>query len=205
MRMLVDLGAVDPAGVASALDDVLTQLIASFTAVRNGMFRHARRGHTGIGALRAALQEWEIQGSPADSRLEVRMNELLETFRLPPADFHAIVSGYEVDFLVRGTRVVLECDGFEAHGLDRDQFEFDRLRNAELTADGHVVVHFTWRQLDSAPSRVADRIERNLRQWAPDVLDAERSRRSGRDRSRQSRTIAPRSGVGNDRAQKPCG
>jgi very-short-patch-repair endonuclease len=86
------------------------------------------------------------------------------------------VSGYEVDFLIRGTPVVLECDGYESHGLNWDQFEFDRVRDAELTGSGSVIVHFTWRQLTRGPSHVARRIEANVAQWAPELLAAHRSR-----------------------------
>lgn len=41
-----------------------------------------------------------------------------------------MVASFEVDFLVCGTRVVIECDGHQVHGLDREQFEFDRIRDA---------------------------------------------------------------------------
>jgi very-short-patch-repair endonuclease len=176
MRMLCDLGAVDRDAVEAALHDVMTQRLASSAAIEAGMFRHARRGHHGIGALRLALRAWQIDGKVADSKLELRMNALLHEHRLPTAEFHAFVSGYEVDFLIRGTRVVLECDGYESHGLDRDQFEFDRVRNAELTGSGFVIVHFTWRQLTRGPSHVARRIEHNVARWDPDVLQAHRSR-----------------------------
>ena len=174
-RMLSDLGAVDAAGVAVALDHVFTEKLASHEGVRNGMFRHAKRGHHGIGALRAALAEWEIDGKPSDGKLEKKMSETLRAFRLPPAEFHAIVAGYEVDFLITGTRIVLECDGYASHGMNRDQFEFDRLRNPKITAAGYVIVPFTWRQLTRAPEQVVTRIEENLREWAPDVLAQHRS------------------------------
>jgi len=71
-----------------------------------------------------------------------------------------------VDFLVIGTRIVLECDGWGSHGLDRDQFEFDRIRNDELLAAGYITSHFTWRQLTTHPSRVAARIRSVFDQWA---------------------------------------
>jgi very-short-patch-repair endonuclease len=177
MRMLVDLGAVDEPAVLGALEDVLSQRVASFGAVRAGLHRHARRGHTGIKALRDALAKWQFAEAVPDSELEIRMKALLTSCDLPAAEFHAHVCGFEVDFLVIGTCIVLECDGYQAHGVDRDQFEFDRVRSAELTAAGYVVVHFTWRQVTNAPDRVAARIEANLRRWAPDVLDAHRRRR----------------------------
>jgi very-short-patch-repair endonuclease len=73
-------------------------------------------------------------------------------------EFHATVAGYEVDFLVVGAKVVVECDGWQWHGLDRDQFEFDRARDAQLLAAGYVTVRVTWRQLRAEPARVAQRI-----------------------------------------------
>jgi very-short-patch-repair endonuclease len=72
--------------------------------------------------------------------------------------FHPTIAGYEVDFLVVGTNVVIECDGWSTHGLDRDQFEFDRLRDADLVAAGFVVVHVTWRQLTQAPAAFVRRL-----------------------------------------------
>ena len=180
-RMLTDLGAVDPGGVAATLDDLLTQQIVSHAGVRAGLHRHARRGHHGISALRQALDAREIDGVPSDGKLEMAMNDLLTTHHLPPAQFHARVAGYEVDFLISGTCVVLECDGYESHGLNRDQFEFDRQRNAEVTAAGYVIVHFTWRQLVGAPAKVAGRIEANLHRWAPDLLGRRRASSAGLD------------------------
>ncbi len=95
------------------------------------------------------------------------MAELIIRHRLPEVTFHAVVMGYEVDFLISGTRIVLECDGWGTHGLDRDQFEFDRVRNGELTAAGYIVMHFTWRQLTTNPESVALRIVEHVQRWAP--------------------------------------
>jgi very-short-patch-repair endonuclease len=43
-------------------------------------------------------------------------------------------------------RLVVECDGFAAHGT-REAFERDRARDRELTVAGWRVVRLTWRQL----------------------------------------------------------
>ena len=61
------------------------------------------------------------------------MAELLRSHDLPPATFHAVVLGHEVDFAIVELRIVLECDGWEVHGRDREQFERDRARDAEMT------------------------------------------------------------------------
>ena len=69
-----------------------------------------------------------------------------------------------------GTRIVIECDGWTTHGLDRDQFEFDRIRNVDLTAAGYVMVHITWRRLTTQPAKVAEQLWMVLREWAPELV-----------------------------------
>jgi len=165
LRMLLDLGAVDPDAVEAAMIDMLSAKIVSPAALRSTLFRHARRGRTGVTAYRQAIESWMGDELPPDSVLEAKMGRLIERFRLPPMQFHAIVIGFEVDFLVVGTNIVLECDGWAEHGLNRDQFEFDRMRNGELVAAGYVIVPFTWRMLTSDPKKVADRIRRAVGHW----------------------------------------
>jgi len=145
MRMLIDLGAVDPASVESAMMSILASKSASPIAIRGAFLRHARQGRNGIGPMRRALESWLEEELPPDSLLESKMAELVVAHRLPRVEFHAMVAGYEVDFLIVGTRIVLECDGWGSHGLDRDQFEFDRVRNDDLLAAGYVTSRFTWR------------------------------------------------------------
>jgi very-short-patch-repair endonuclease len=170
MRMLLDLGAVDETAVYDALIAVLSSKAASPAAIRSALARHAKKGRHGVTALRQALEEWLNEELPPDSELEARMATLIARHRIPEVQFHAVVEGFEVDFLVAGTTVILECDGWGSHGLDRDQFEFDRIRNAALNAAGYIVVHFTWRQLTSEPVAVAERIRKVLRTWAPSVF-----------------------------------
>jgi very-short-patch-repair endonuclease len=172
MRMLLDLGAVDPDSVYDALIEVLSSKVASPASVRRTMIRHAKRGRHGVTPLRNALERWLGEDLPPDSVLEAKMAELIVRHRLPPVTFHAVVMGYEVDFLIDGTNIVIECDGWGVHGLDRDQFEFDRARNGELTAAGYIVIHFTWLMLTTDADAVAARVTDNVRRWAPHLLRA---------------------------------
>ena len=165
-RMLVDLGAVDEGSVDAAMIAILVSKVVSPVGIRAALARHSIRGRSGITPLRLALDRWVGDELPPDSLLESRMSTLIADYDLPPVQFHAVVGGYEVDFLVIGTRIVLECDGWGTHGLDRDQFEFDRLRDADLTADGYITVHFTWRALTTSPQKVADRIRGVLARWS---------------------------------------
>lgn len=165
LRFLCDLGAVDEFGVSSAVGHVVSRGLASPDNLMAAVEGHARRGRHGVRALRTALTEWVIDGKPADSVLESAMSRLLVRFRLPRATFHARVAGFEVDFLVNGTRVVLECDGWDFHGRTRAQYEHDRERDATLMAAGFVPVHFTYRQIQKRPAVVARRIEGALAVW----------------------------------------
>ncbi|MDX2380445.1 MAG: DUF559 domain-containing protein [Acidimicrobiia bacterium] len=100
------------------------------------------------------------------------MTRLIARFALPPIDFHPVIEGQEVDFRVTGTPIVLECDGWTFHGLNRSTFERDRERDARLSAAGWIVIRFTYRAITRSPSTTADRIRRNLDRWgnfpAPD-------------------------------------
>ena len=122
-----------------AVGHVVAGGLASPRALRTAIDVHARRGRHGVPAFRAALDDWVLDGKPVDSILEPMMMRVLKRFGLPPAQFHAIVAGYEVDFHFPGTPLVLECDGWESHGRNRDQFEFDRVRNSVVTAAGFIV------------------------------------------------------------------
>ena len=166
MRMLLDLGAVDPATVFDAMVEVMSLKAASPNAIQSALIRHSKKGRHGTVALRAALERWMGEELPPDSTLEAAMSDLIRNFGLPAMTFHAIVEGYEVDFLVNGTTIVVECDGWAAHGLDRDQFEFDRVRDADLVAGGYHVVHVTWRQVMQQQALAAERIRRVIRTWS---------------------------------------
>jgi very-short-patch-repair endonuclease len=168
MRMLLDLGAVDPEAVFDAMITVLSTKAASPSALRSALVRHSRRGRRGTAAFRQALERWLGEELPPDSALEGVMSDLIRSYDLPPMQFHAMVAGYEVDFRVRGTNIVIECDGWAAHGLDRDQFEFDRIRDADLVAAGFVTAHVTWRQLTNQPAKAAERIKRVVATWSAD-------------------------------------
>ena len=61
--------------------------------------------------------------------------------------------GYEVDFLWRAARLVVEVDGFAYHST-RQAFERDRRRDAELQAAGFRVVRLTYRQILAEPDSV---------------------------------------------------
>ncbi|MEZ5217391.1 MAG: DUF559 domain-containing protein [Ilumatobacteraceae bacterium] len=167
LRTLLDLGAVAPHEVVGALECFVVAGWCRPTALDAALARHARPGRNGIGALRRALRDFDREVVAPDSVLELRVAAFLRRHRLPPATFHARVAGFEVDFLIDDSPIVLECEGWRVHGRDREQFEFDRARHASLVAAGHVVVRITWRALTTEPERIATEIRDAVQTWAP--------------------------------------
>jgi very-short-patch-repair endonuclease len=88
------------------------------------------------------------------SELERRFLRLCRRHRLPDPEVNARIDRYEVDFLWRADRVVVETDGFRYHG-DRAAFESDRARDARLQVLGFRVLRFTHRQVAEEAGTVA--------------------------------------------------
>jgi very-short-patch-repair endonuclease len=156
---------VDAALVRFVVDGYVTP-----RGVRAALVRHSQHGRHGVVALRGALDRWSLDEKPVDSDLEALMGEIIATFGLPSVEFHARIGGYEVDFWIVGSNIIIECDGWSAHGADHDQFEFDRLRDADLLAQGIVSLRVTWRQMVRSPRAVAKRIAAAVARWSPHVV-----------------------------------
>jgi very-short-patch-repair endonuclease len=169
LRLLCDLGAVDPSSVSAAVGHVVTSRLASPVALRKAIDRHSRRGRHGVPAFRHALEEWVVDGKPVDSLLETAMSRLLHDNGLPPAEFQARIAGYEVDFWLVGTPIVLECDGWEFHAKTRLQQEADAARDADVAAAGYITIRFAYRPIMRRPATLVRRIRNVLRRWAPEV------------------------------------
>jgi very-short-patch-repair endonuclease len=170
LRMLCDLGAVDRPAVVDAVGHVLSTRLATLAALEATVVRHSEHGRHGIVALRDAVQTWSLDGKPADSTLEIAMGRIVRRFRLPPVAFHPIVNGFEVDFRIKGTNILLECDGWTTHGLDRSTFRKDRKRDRSNTIAGYITIRFTYEELVHTPAATVADIRRTLRTWAPHLL-----------------------------------
>jgi len=105
-------------------------------------------------ALKRALH---TEPSLTRSEAERRLLDLVRAARLPRPETNVRVAGYEVDFLWRSHRLVVEVDGFAYHAT-RTAFERDRARDATLQAAGYRVIRLTWRQIAEEPHAVVARL-----------------------------------------------
>ena len=80
------------------------------------------------------------------SELERLFRSLCRRHRLPQAEVNGRVGPYEVDFVWREQRVIVETDSWRHHA-DRSAFERDRARDAHLQSLDFRVLRFTHRQL----------------------------------------------------------
>jgi very-short-patch-repair endonuclease len=173
LRTLLDLGAVDPSGLHDAVGHAITTKLVTLDALEVAAQEHARPGRAGVVAVRDAIDDWSIDDKPADSVLETAFRRLVERHGLPDVEFHPVIDGIEVDFRIRDTPVLIECDGWASHGRERRHFERDRERDARLIAAGWIVLRFTYRTIVTRPSATAERIRQAVAQWsdapAPDA------------------------------------
>ncbi|WP_350167905.1 DUF559 domain-containing protein [Ilumatobacter fluminis] len=165
LRTLVDLGAVDAGAVAAALDHFTVERRIGLDTLSALLARHSRQGRSGVVALRTAIGAWPVADDIPDSVLEVAMGRLIRDHRLPPARFHAHLAGFEVDFHFVGTPVVVECDGWQYHVADRDAWERDHDRDAQLHAEGFVVVRLPRRRILFEPDVTAATLHAVLERW----------------------------------------
>jgi very-short-patch-repair endonuclease len=119
----------------------------------------------------AALRQAEFLGLPLDeqldpdhtrSELEARFLAICRRHRLPRPEVNVRLGPFIVDFLWPAQRLIVELDGYRAHGT-RSAFEGDRARDAELAGLGYSVVRFTWRQLEDGPGDVGRALRQLLR------------------------------------------
>jgi len=98
------------------------------------------------------------ESGPTRSEFEDAFIEFARRYGLPAPVTNTHLRGHEIDALFPNERVIVELDGAEFH-LDRDAFESDRDRDADLLAAGYVTVRITWERLTQQPAREAARLK----------------------------------------------
>lgn len=115
-------------------------------------------GRTGIANARALLADgWSALRTRND--FEDAFLALVEQAELPRPEVNALVEAagerFEVDFLWRQARLIVELDGFQSHGT-RSGFEADRRRDRILQLAGFDVFRVTYRALTQDQALLRD-------------------------------------------------
>jgi very-short-patch-repair endonuclease len=141
-RTLLDLAAAtNRRDLARVTEEAQVQRRVSTHSLNEQFSRYPT--HRGRAALRHV-----IRADPALTRSEAEriLLELIRTARLPAPEANVELRGWEVDFIWRDRKLVVEVDGYAFHA-SRRSFERDRRRDRELQAAGYRVLRFTWREL----------------------------------------------------------
>ena len=147
-RTLVDLCAVvPPRMVEKALEQsYVLQLIAP-GAIEDAV--EPSRGRR-TAALKRLLAIEKRAPTLTRSELEEAFLALCRRGGLPDPEVNARLHGYEVDFLWREQRRVVEVDGYAYHSA-RGAFERDRRKDVDLELAGFPVTRFTHDQVIYEP------------------------------------------------------
>ncbi len=164
-RTLADLGAVVTAGaLVAATVDALRRNLTTIPRLRARVAALAVSGRAGPRHIRALLDEWQ-HPVPPESVLEARLQSLLRRHALPDGirqlEIRDGAFAARLDLAYPAERVGVEVDGFMWHS-DPARWRADLARSNRLTQLGWHVLHFTWRDIDRDPARVAGEIRAAL-------------------------------------------
>jgi very-short-patch-repair endonuclease len=169
-RTIVDVAGIVGVGtLAGTIEQAAVFNVLNVPEIDRILFERRRRG---AGKLAAALEPWR-RYSPAvrvRSRMEARMLPLLTHHNLPIPECNVKLrigrETFEVDFLWREQRVVLETDGRRFHGNPVAQAR-DGHRNRVLARAGYRVPRIGWAELHDEPYRAIAEIRRFLGSAVP--------------------------------------
>lgn len=111
------------------------------------------RGHHGLRTLKAALAQLGDTIPDLRSEGEVDLLALIREAGLPEPQVNVVVAGELVDFHWPEHRLVVEVDGRQWHGLQRDM-ESDRRKDVRLTLAGQRPVRYTKRRITNEPAAI---------------------------------------------------
>jgi very-short-patch-repair endonuclease len=164
-RTLFDLAATSPADVAeNALRQSEYLRLYDRLSLPDLLARYP--GRRGARVIKECLaRRSELPVGRARSPLEERFLPFLRRHRLPRPRLNAWLQvgerPFEVDCLWLEQKVIVELDGWEAHGT-RIAFRDDRARDRTLQVHGYGVTRLAWSQLDDEPEEIAADLRRLL-------------------------------------------
>lgn len=119
--------------------------------------------------IRRAIRQAELKGYRLEhiktdrtrSDLETAFLELFASHRIPPPEVNVKLGRYEVDFLWRSHKLIVEADTWTYH-RGSVAFEDDHARDLYLRQRGYKVHRFTDKQLEAEPERIVADVRQAL-------------------------------------------
>jgi very-short-patch-repair endonuclease len=158
-RTILDLAfLIDEEELENVVAEAAYRRLASETELKAQL--KSNEGKRGVAKLRRVL---DLPGGPQRTRSggERALLRLVRKARMTGYETNAQIHGYEVDLLWRNVGIGVELDGWDGHS-GRLAFERDRLKAAELSAQGLTVIPITGRQLREDPDGVIERLRRAI-------------------------------------------
>ena len=153
-RTLVDLCAVvPPRMIERALEQSYVLRLVEPGAIEDALERATGRR---TAPLRRLLAVERRAPTLTRSELEEAFLALCRRGGLPDPEVNVHLHGYEVDFLWRAQRRVVEVDGYAFHSM-RGAFERDRRKDVDLELAGFPVTRFTHDQVIYNPDETLRR------------------------------------------------
>jgi very-short-patch-repair endonuclease len=157
-RTLIDIAAlVDDEALEIAFESARRMRLTSVDHLARRFLELGGRGKAGSARVCRLLERQRVDDRPLESPLEVKVWRLLRDRRIPLPERQVAIGDYRVDMLWPEHRVILECDGFEAHA-GHLRWKRDRRRVAAIEAMVYRFVHVTWDDVTRRPDEVIARI-----------------------------------------------
>ncbi len=164
-RTVMDLAGILTVGqLGECVDDAIRRDLLHLPTLRR-VTERAESSHGGrrlLAPLHAILADRIAGYRPDESDFETRMNAAWDRLRLPRAERQFEVRcgrrSYRLDRAIPEAKIGIEWDSLAHHGT-RSGMDRDSDRRADLTAQGWVILNFTW---NSQPERIAAAV---LRLW----------------------------------------
>ncbi len=156
-RTLLDLaGILDRRGLERLLDRAEQLRLFDLRAIEDVLARNLT--HKGARRLRRAIAAHAPGSTITTTDIEELFFQICRGAGLPQPEVNVWLAipgeEWEVDFLWRRERLIVETDGRTTHRTPQ-AFERDRRRDQRLMLEGYRVVRFTWSQILEEPHRVA--------------------------------------------------
>jgi very-short-patch-repair endonuclease len=156
-RTLIDLDAAVPdRQLERALEQAYIRRLLPSGALEDALERGRGRK---TGALRRLMAAEHRTATVTRSELEERFLALIRSSELPDPEVNVRLCGYEVDFLWRAQRRVIEVDGHAYHST-RQAASRDRRKDNDLEMAGFRVTRFTSDQVMHDPQDTLRRARR---------------------------------------------